>query len=135
MAVKQVSVFLENKKGRLYELAKILGDNGVNMEALSVAETADYGVVRLIADNPDKAAQVLRDNGFTVSETEVIAVEVQDEPGGLAAILKVLSDSGINVEYLYCFSGPEKGKAIDVMRVENTAEAEEILRKSGFKVF
>jgi hypothetical protein len=134
MAIKQVSVFLENKKGRLYELAKLLGENGVNMQALSVAETADYGVVRLIADDPKKAVQVLRENGFTVSETDVIAVKVKDEPGGLAAVLEALSKNDINVEYLYCFSGPEKGSAIDVMRVENTGEAERVLKEAGFEV-
>lgn len=135
MPVKQVSVFLENKKGRLYELAKVLGDAGVNMRALSVAETADYGVVRLIADKPDVALRVLKEKGFTVNETDVIAVKVPDKPSGLAEVLRILSDNGINVEYLYCFAGPLGGEAIDVMRVEDNEKAEKALREAGINLF
>lgn len=134
MALKQVSVFLENKEGRLYEVAKLLGGAGVNMRALSVAETADYGVVRMIVDKPEQAARSLKDAGFTVSTTDVIGVVVPDRPGGLAEVLKLLKDSGINVEYLYCFVTPFAGQAVDVMRVEDFERAEAVLRENGLKL-
>jgi hypothetical protein len=134
LALKQVSVFLENKSGRLYEMARILGEHGINMRALTVAETVDYGVVRFIADDPDKAAEVLRNHGFTVSETEVIGVLIPDRPGGLAEVLKVLSKKNLNVEYLYCFSEPGKDQAIDVMRIEDIDLAEKILKSAGFEL-
>lgn len=134
MALKQISVFLENKSGRLYEMARIIGEHGINMRALTVAETIDYGVVRFIADNPDRAAEILRDHGFTVSETDVIAVVVPDRPGGLASVLKLLGENNLNIEYLYCFSEPEKQRAIDVMRIENVELAEKILKSTGFEL-
>lgn len=134
MALKQVSVFLENKEGRLYEVAKLLGDAGINMRALSVAETADYGVVRMIVDRPDEAIRVLKEEGFTVSATDVIGVVVPDEPGGLARVLEILKNSGINVEYLYCFVTPLAGKAVDVMRVENLQKAESVLNQHGLQM-
>lgn len=134
MPLKQISVFLENKSGRLYELAKVLGDNQINMIALTVAETGDYGVVRIIADKVDMAVQVLKDNGFTVSETDVIGVVVPDRPGGLATVLEVLKGSDLNIEYLYCFAGPTKDTAVDIMRIEDIERAEDILKSSGFEV-
>ncbi|MCX7831531.1 MAG: hypothetical protein N2440_01370 [Actinobacteria bacterium] len=134
MPVKQISVFLENKSGRLYDLAKVLGDNQINMIALTVAETGDYGVVRIIADKAEKAVQVLKDNGFTVSETDVIGVVVPDRPGGLASVLEVLKGNNLNIEYLYCFAGPTKDTAIDIMRIEDVTKAEDIIRRSGFEV-
>lgn len=135
MSLKQISVFLENKSGRLYEMADVLGKNGVNMIALTVAETEDYGVVRFIADDPEKARQVLKENGFTVIETDVVAVVVPDRPGGLASVLEVLKNRGLNVEYLYCFAGPTENTAIDIMRIEQTEQAETILKEAGFVVF
>lgn len=129
-----MSVFLENKEGRLYEVTKLLGDAGINMRALSVAETADYGVVRMIVDRPDEAAQVLKDAGFTVSATDVIGVVVPDRPGGLAEVLKILKDHSVNVEYIYCFVTPMAGKAVDVMRVEDFEKAESILKQHGLQM-
>lgn len=134
MPVKQVSVFLENKEGRLYELCRTLGDAGVNMRALCVAETADYGVVRLIADKPERAVEALREAGFTVAETDVLAVEIPDRPGGLADVLAVLADAGINVEYLYCFVEPRGDRAIDVMRVEDIPGAMRALEAAGIEL-
>lgn len=135
MAIKQISVFLENKSGRLYEMAEALGKNGINMIALTVAETADYGVVRFIADDPNRALDVLKKHGFTVAETDVVAVVVPDRPGGLASVLEVLKNKGLNVEYLYCFAGPTRDTAIDIMRVEDVEAAESLLEESNFKVF
>lgn len=134
MSVKQISVFLENRSGRLYELADLLGKNGINMIALTVAETEDYGVVRVIADNTEKAVKVLKDNGFTVSEAEVIAVVVPDKPGGLASVLKILKEKDMNIEYLYCFSGLLPQTAVDVMKVEDIELAENALRSAGFQI-
>lgn len=134
MSLKQVSIFLENKEGRLYEVAKLLGDSHINMRALCVAETADYGVARMIVDKPEAAVKVLKDNGFTVKETDVLAVQISDEPGGLAGVLKILRDGDINVEYLYCFTTPREGNAVDVMRVEDLESAIKALEKNNVNI-
>jgi hypothetical protein len=132
--VRQVSVFLENKSGRLYEACKCLADAEVNIRALSIAETADYGVLRLIVNDPDKAMQVMSENEFTVSETEVIAVEVPDDPGGLASVLAPLYDANVNIEYLYCFVEKSGESAIVVFRVEQLDQAIKALQVSGYTV-
>lgn len=134
MLVKQVSVFLENKEGRLYEVCRALGDAGINIRALCVAETADYGVVRMIVNDPEKAVSVLKGAGFTVSQTDVLAVVVADRPGSLAGVLNILKDARINVEYLYCFVEPRRDKAIDIMRVENVEAAINVLKEKGVEV-
>jgi hypothetical protein len=131
---RQVSVFLENKSGRLYEACSCLAEAEINIRALSVAETADYGVLRLIVNNPDRAMKVTSERGFTVSETEVIAVEVPDEPGGLAAVLAPLYDSNVNIEYLYCFVEKSGESAIVVFRVEQLDAAIKALQGSGYTV-
>jgi hypothetical protein len=132
--VRQVSVFLENKSGRLYEVCKRLAEAEVNIRALSIAETADYGVLRLIVSDPDVAVRVMSESGFTVSETEVIAVEVPDEPGGLAGVLGPLYESNVNIEYLYCFVEKSGESAIVVFRVEQLDEAIKALRGGGYTV-
>jgi hypothetical protein len=131
MKVKQISVFLENKAGRLADATRVLGDNHVNIRALSIADTTDFGVLRMIVDQPDKATKVLKDNGFTVAETDVIAVEVPDCPGGLAGILDVLKNKGISVEYLYCFVDKDRQAAVNIMRVERADEAIQNLQAAG----
>lgn len=98
---RQLSVFIENKAGRVSEVTDTLGQAGVNIRGFSVSDTADYGIVRLIVNDPDTGAQVLRDAGFTVKESEVLCVELPDVPGGLAGILKIVSDAGVNIEYVY----------------------------------
>jgi hypothetical protein len=132
--VRQVSVFLENKSGRLYEVCRRLAEAEVNIRALSIAETADYGVMRLIVSDPGKAMRVMAENDITVSETEVIAVEVPDEPGGLAGVLAPLYDANVNIEYLYCFVEKSGESAIVVFRVEQLEEAIRALRGGGFTV-
>lgn len=134
MTAKQISVFLENKAGRLHDATRILGEAGINIRALLVADTRDYGVLRMIVDDPDKAYEVLKQNDFTVQETDVLAVEVTDKPGGLARVLGMLTPTDINVEYLYCFIAASGDKAIVVLRVEDPEKAAGVLAQAGIKV-
>jgi hypothetical protein len=132
--IRQVSVFLENKTGRLFEVCKRLAEAEVNIRALSIAETADYGVLRLIVNDPEKAMRVMAESGFTVSETAVIAVEVPDEPGGLHEVLAPLYDANVNIEYLYCFVEKSGESAIVVFRVEQLDAAIRALQGGGYTV-
>lgn len=134
MAIKQISVFLENRSGRLWELTDTLGKSGVNMRALSIGEAADFGVVRMIVNDPDAAQKMLTEAGFTVAETEVLAVELPDVPGGLASVLGALKDAGINIEYAYAFVARSGEKAIVSMRVEDTSAGEKALAAAGFSL-
>jgi hypothetical protein len=131
MKTTQISVFLENKSGRLAEVARVLGDNKVNMRALCVADTADFGVHRMVVDQPEQAFKVLQDNGFAASKTDVLAAEVSDKPGGLAHILEALAARDINVEYMYCFVERAGQAAIDIFRVEQIDDAIEALKSAG----
>ncbi len=126
--VKQISIFLENKCGRLINVTRTLGKNNINIRALSIADTSDFGILRLIVDQPDKACTVLREEGFVVSQTEVIAVEVPDRPGGLGEVLSYLEEVGINIEYLYSFVEKQSNDALILMRVENIEKAIEIFK-------
>ncbi|OEH86954.1 amino acid-binding protein [Desulfuribacillus stibiiarsenatis] len=127
MLVKQISVFLENKSGRLADVTKTLGDNSINIRALSIADTTDFGILRLIVNKPDQAYDVLKGKGFTVSETDVIAVEIDDQPGGLSRVLQILDDNSINIEYLYAFLEKKNNEALVVFRVETVEKAIETL--------
>jgi hypothetical protein len=131
--IEQLSVFLENKSGRLAELARVLGDEGINMRALMVADTEEFGVVRIICDHPAHAREVLETAGFGVSTTAVVAVEIPDHPGGLADVLEQLGQRGMNVEYAYCFVGLRGGAAVDVLKVDDEAAAG-VLQEAGFPV-
>lgn len=131
MKVKQISVFLENKSGRLANVTKELGEHGINIRALSIADTADFGILRLIVSDPAQAWQILKKAEYTVSETEIIAVQVPDKPGGLGGILQILDDSKINIEYMYAFVGKSGTDAVVVFRVEQIDRAIELLQKSG----
>ncbi|WP_323745515.1 ACT domain-containing protein [Parvivirga hydrogeniphila] len=128
--VEQVSVFLENTTGRLAELTRVLGDAGINMRALMVADTSEFGVVRIICDTPRRAVQLLDDAGFGASLTEVLAVEVPDRPGGLADVLEALQADGINVEYAYCFVEPTGSAAVDILRVDEPERARQALARA-----
>jgi len=99
--VKQLSVFIENKAGRVSEITELLGAAGVNIRGFSVSDTADYGIVRLVVDDPQKGLEALHGGGFTVKESDVVCVQLPDRPGGLAGVLKVVSDAGVNIEYVY----------------------------------
>ena len=131
---EQISIFIENKEGRLAEVTAILRDAGVNIRALSLADTTDFGVLRLIVNDNEKATAVLRNQGFTVGKTRVLAVEVNDVPGGLNQVLDPLSDQGVNVEYMYAFANPQCKNAIMIFRFDDIEKATVILAKQGIKV-
>ena len=133
MSIRQLSVFAENKNGSLFEITKILAANDINIRAFSVADTKNFGVLRLIVSDPRKAAQALSEEGKVVNVTEVVGVQIPDYKGGLSELLRVLTEAEVGVEYLYAFvSTTDKGKAHVVIRVENNAETEALLREKGF---
>lgn len=134
MLIKQISVFLENKSGRLAEVTRILGQNNIDISALSIADTTDFGILRLIVNNPDMAEKVLRENEFTVSSTEVIGISVEDKPGGLSKALSVLEKSEIGIEYMYAFVGKCTDEALVIIRVDDSENAIDVLKKNGIKV-
>lgn len=134
MKVEQISIFIENKSGRLAEISRILGEAGINIRALSLADTSDFGILRLIVNDVEKAKVVLKESGFTVSKTEVIAVEVPDRPGGLATILQTLDRERINVEYMYAFVERCGGNAVIIFRFDETDKAISALRGNNFNV-
>ncbi|PLX66143.1 MAG: amino acid-binding protein [Denitrovibrio sp.] len=133
MKLKQISVFIENQSGRLHEVAKLLGANGINIRALSLADTSDFGILRLIVSNPDKAYDILKEHEFTVGRTDVLAVIVSDQPGGLAQILGCLDENNMNVEYMYAFvDHMEAGRAIMIFRFDDADIAAVKLGEAGF---
>ncbi|GAW91265.1 ACT domain-containing protein [Calderihabitans maritimus] len=134
MKVKQISVFLENKSGRLAAVTRVLGEEDINIRALSIADTSDFGILRLIVNQPEKAYRALKDHGFTVSMTDVIAVEMPDQPGGLAEVMAVMEEHNLNIEYLYAFIGKVPNGALVIFRVENIDEALKILEEKGITV-
>ena len=135
MQVKQISIFLENRVGRLQEVADVLTKNEINIRALSLADTSDFGILRLIVNKPDEATEILRGSGFTVRENDVIAAEVEDRPGGLARILGLFSSGDISVEYMYAFSEAETGRAALIFRFDDPGSAVEHLNEAGINVF
>ena len=134
MKVKQLSIFLENRAGRLAEIARLIGEARVNIRALSLADTSDFGILRLIVNDVDKALKVLRDSGHTVSLTDVVAVEIPDSPGGLASVLDTLCSASINVEYMYAFVEKATDKAVVIFRFEDVDAAIKILKKAGISM-
>ncbi len=134
MYTKQVSVFLENKKGRLAEVTGLLRAEGINIRALSLADTADFGVLRLIVNDPDRCLAVLKAHELAAQVTDVLAVEMDDKPGGLHRIVEVLDREGINVEYMYSFFNKKGDSAIVVFRSDDAAEAAAALGKGGIRV-
>ena len=136
MSVKQISVSLENVPGKFLEVSELLGAEGINIRAISVADTADISTVRFVTDNPEKTANVLRSHSYSVRETDVIAVEVPDHPGGLRAVLKPLKETNINVTYFYPYLGRgESGQPIVIVGVDKTDEAIEVLKKNWVHTF
>ena len=127
MKVEQLSIFLENKTGRLAEVTYALSTAGINIRALSLADTSEFGILRLIVDDHEKAKVLLKEQGFTVGRTHVVAVQVEDRPGGLDNILRLLSANGINVEYMYAFVQATNKSALLILRFDKTDKALEVL--------
>ncbi len=134
MGVKQISVFLENKAGRLSDVTKVLGNNNVDISALSIADTTHFGILRLIVNNPDLAETVMKQNGYTVSSSEVLAIAIDDNPGALAKALEVLTDNDITIEYIYAFVGKTKNKALVILKVEDIEKSANILTEKNIQV-
>lgn len=132
--VKQISVFLENKEGRLAEVTRTLADNGINIRALSIADTTDFGILRIIVDDPRKAYGALQDAGYAVSVKDVLAIGIKDVPGALANVLDALSGSGIVIEYMYAFLGKAGDKAMVVLKVSDNEKTVSALGKLGVPV-
>jgi hypothetical protein len=134
MIVEQISVFLENKAGRLFEVTGILSEAKVNIRALSLADTSDFGVLRLIVSDNEETMAALKENGFTVGKTQVVAVEVQDQPGGLHTILKYLKEANINVEYMYSYLRHSGDNAVMIFRFDNITAALSMLQEKGIAI-
>lgn len=132
MSIKQITVFVANKQGSLVSITDTLAKNEVNLRALSIAETEDFGVLRMIVNNEDAAEKTLADNGYLIKVTDVVGVKIGDQPGKLTSALKVLDNADINVEYLYAFMARTDKHAYVVLRVEDNAKAETALTDAGF---
>ena len=132
MFIKQLSVFVENKQGALVKVLALLSDNGINMRAVSIADTQDFGILRVIVKEVDKAKEVLKQNGVIVSVTEIVGVELADTPGALSKILSVLDEGQVNVEYVYAFVTPGKAEsAYMAVRASDNVKATEVLKAAG----
>ena len=134
MAIQQLTVFLENKQGKLAQVTRLLAENGIDLRALSIADTAEFGILRLIVSDIEKAKEILVSDGTLVQITEVVGVRLSDRPGELAEVLSALDCAGINVEYLYAFLMRTENSAYVVLRVAENDEAEQILQKAGFQL-
>lgn len=133
MAIKQLSVFLENKHGRLWKALNTLKSENIDIRALSIADTSEFGILRMIVSDPDKAKELL-EKEFAVSLAGVLAIEVEDQPGGLEAALGLLNEHNLNVEYIYAFVEKKTSKALVVLRTDNNEESLKLLKENGFSV-
>jgi hypothetical protein len=132
MQIKQISVFLENNAGRLAEVTKTLANAGINLRALSIADTADFGILRLIVDKQDVAVKALNTAGFTTRETNVVAVEIEDIPGSLAKVMELFQESKVNIEYLYASLKDKDGKAVVIFKLSDHETGQQLIKKHGF---
>ena len=131
MIIKQISIFMENTTGRLADVTALLAKSGINLRAISIADTADFGILRMVADRPDAAVAQLKAAGFAARETDVIAVEVPDQPGALARIMALFRDEGVNIEYLYASLEHSANQAVIVLKVDDVAAGLAMLQKHG----
>ncbi len=131
MKATQISIFLENKSGRLAAATQAILEAGANMRALNIADTSDFGILRIMVEDPDSVYEHLKKSGFTVKKTDVLALSIQDEKGALNKILKILDENNINLEYIYTFIGKDDMKAVIIAKIRNQEEAETALIKSG----
>jgi len=129
MKIKQLSIFIENKQGRIYHSLDTLANAGINIRALSLADTSEFAILRLVVNDPEKAKELLEENNFIVKETPIVAVELNDTPGGLSTILKVLNEENINLEYLYAFTHERTAKAILLLQTPDLDELINVLEK------
>jgi hypothetical protein len=134
MGIKQISVFLENTTGRLSEVTKTLANAGINLRAISIADTADFGILRIIADKTEKAIDTLTSAGFTTRQTDVVAVEIEDVPGSLAKLMELFQQSQVNIEYLYASLEGQVGKAVVIFKLKDHDKGQQILSSKGFKL-
>ena len=134
MKVKQIAVFLENKSGRMAEITGVLAKNGINIRAMSLADTADFSILRLIVNDTESARQILKDNGFTVGTTEVLVIEVQDKPGGLASVLQIIGENQLNIEYMYAFTQKSGETGLIIFRFDEIDKAMDTLKKAGCRL-
>ncbi len=133
MRIKQISIFLENVSGRLAEVTRTLANAGINLRALTIADTADFGILRIVADQPELALKALADGGFTAKETEVLAVEVDDRPGGLAHAMEIFRRNRVNIEYLYVSLEKTREKAVVIFKVEDIALGMKIVEENNLR--
>lgn len=134
MKVEQIAIFLENKSGRMADITAILAQNGINIRAMSLADTADFGILRLIVNDTEKARKVLKESGFTVGTTEVLVAEVEDKPGGLAYVLQVIKDGGLNIEYMYAFTQKSGGTGLIIFRFDEIDRAIPLLTEADIRL-
>jgi hypothetical protein len=134
LKITQISVFLENKQGRIRDITQVLAEKKIDIRALSIAETRDFGVLRMIVDKPDFAYESLKEAGFVVRQTAVLAVEIEDTPGGLNNTLKILEENQLNIEYMYAFVEKASEKALMVMRFDDADKAQQVLEKQGISL-
>ncbi len=132
MTIKQLSVFVENKKGKLTAITKLLAENNIDISALSLADTSDFGVLRLIVNDIDKAKSVLKSAGITVKISEVLAIVMNDHAGACSEVLEMLSNNDITVEYMYACAGRISGKALMITKVDNPEKAQAVLAANGY---
>ena len=132
MIIKQISIFMENTTGRLADITSLLAKAGINLRAISIADTTDFGILRMVADQPDEAIRLLKEAGFTARETDVIGVEVPDHPGELARIMALFRDAGVGIEYLYASLEHKADQAVIVLKVDDLQSGLNMLEKNGF---
>ncbi|MDD4773825.1 MAG: ACT domain-containing protein [Eubacteriales bacterium] len=132
MFIKQLSIFIENRKGRLAEITDIIAKHDINIKALSIADTTNFGILRIIVDEPNSVENILSDNQITVSVTTVLCLAVPDKPGGIARVLSLLSDNDITVEYMYGFMSADETTAFIVLRVDDEFKAQDVLKANGY---
>ena len=134
MGIKQISVFVENSAGRLAEVTRVLANAGINLRAMSIADTADFGILRIIVDKSDAALQALQNGGFTTRVSDVAAVEIEDSPGSLAGVMDLFRKSNVNIEYLYASLEGQAGKAVVIFKLEDHKKGLQILKDNGLQM-
>lgn len=134
MSINQLSIFVENKAGRLANISEVLFEANIDIRAISIADTSDFGILRLIVDNPDKAVSALKNANIAVSVTSVIAIGINDKPGEFYKAIRILADEGIGIEYMYAFISREENKAFVILRINEENRALEILQQNGISI-